>query len=324
MAIGQGQNIGSAGDPAPAVKEQTIEEFMIERNSGGRKAAQPAATAQPAETEETAPRPPVTAPEAPEKAPEKEPPKAGPEKPASELDKRLERLERLERLVLINGGVKGGAAPQAAAEPKEADKPLVAPRLEDFESNEAFEQARTEYLAEIHRREARQATRATQVEQFTAELDRKFETRLAEAVKTDATLMDAVNDPTLSISPVMTFIIKDSDVGPAIVRYLADHREEAQKIAYMHPAQAAREMGRIEARLLAALPAAEPQAGEAPAGKPAAAPAAEKPAPKVVSKAPEPVKPVGGQTGTLEMDDEKVPIEEFVRRRNEKQYGKRR
>jgi len=24
------------------------------------------------------------------------------------------------------------------------------------------------------------------------------------------------------------------------------------------------------------------------------------------------------------MDDEKVPIEEFVRRRNEKQYGKRR
>ena len=313
MAVGQGQNIGSAGDPAPAVKEQTIEEFMIERNATGRKAAQPAATAQPAETEETAPRPPA-APEASEKPAEAPKPAA---EPQSELDKRLERLERL---VLISGG-KGAAAPQPAQPPPEpADKPLVAPRLEDFESNEAFEQARTGYLAEIHRREARQATRATQVEQFTAELDRKFETRLAEAVKTDATLMDAVNDPTLSISPVMTFIIKDSDVGPAIVRYLADHREEAQKIAYMHPAQAAREMGRIEARLLAALPA--PQAGEAPAEKPA--PPAEKPAPKVVSKAPEPVKPVGGQTGTLEMDDEKVPIEEFVRRRNEKQYGKRR
>jgi len=313
MAVGQGQNIGSAGDPAPAVKEQTIEEFMIERNATGRKAAQPAATAQPAETEETAPRPPA-APEASEKPAEAPKPAA---EPQSELDKRLERLERL---VLISGG-KGAAAPQPAQPPPEpADKPLVAPRLEDFESNEAFEQARTGYLAEIHRREARQATRATQVEQFTAELDRKFETRLAEAAKTDATLMDAVNDPTLSISPVMTFIIKDSDVGPAIVRYLADHREEAQKIAYMHPAQAAREMGRIEARLLAALPA--PQAGEAPAEKPA--PPAEKPAPKVVSKAPEPVKPVGGQTGTLEMDDEKVPIEEFVRRRNEKQYGKRR
>jgi hypothetical protein len=294
-----------------------MEEFMIERNSGGRRGEQPAATARPAETEETAPRPPVTAPEAPEKAPEKEPEKAGPEKPASELDKRLERLERL---ILIRGGADG--QPTGAEQPaKREEQPLVAPRLEDFESNEAFEQARTEYLAEIHRREARQATRATQVEQFTAELDRKFETRLAEAVKTDATLMDAVNDPTLSISPVMTFIIKDSDVGPAIVRYLADHRDEAQKLAYMHPAQAAREMGRIEARLLAARP--EPQAGEAPAGKPAAPPA-EKPAPKVVSKAPEPVKPVGGQTGTLEMDDEKVPIEEFVRRRNEKQYGKRR
>ena len=316
MAVGQGQNIGSAGDPAPAVKEQTIEEFIMERNSGGRKAAQPAATTAPAEAEKPA-APPPAAPEAAEKPAEAPRPAA---EPQSELDKRLERLERL---VLISGG-KGAAAPQPAQPPPEpADKPLVAPRLEDFESNEAFEQARTEYLAEIHRREARQATRATQVEQFTAELDRKFETRLAEAVKTDATLMDAVNDPTLSISPVMTFIIKDSDVGPAIVRYLADHREEAQKIAYMHPAQAAREMGRIEARLLAARPAAEPQAGEAPAGKPAAAPA-EKPAPKVVSKAPEPVKPVGGQTGTLEMDDEKVPIEEFVRRRNEKQYGKRR
>jgi hypothetical protein len=315
MAVGQGQNIGSAGDPAPVVKEQTMEEFMIERNSGGRRGEQPAATAQSAETEETAPRPSVTAPEAPEKAPEKEPEKAGPQ-PASELDKRLERLERL---ILIRGGADGQQA-RAEQPPKQEEKSLVAPRLEDFESNEAFEQARTEYLAEIHRREARQATRATQVEQFTAELDRKFETRLAEAVKTDATLMDAVNDPTLSISPVMTFIIKDSDVGPAIVRYLADHREEAQKIAYMHPAQAAREMGRIEARLLAALPA--PQAGEAPAEKPA--PPAEKPAPKVVSKAPEPVKPVGGQTGALEMDDEKVPIEEFVRRRNEKQYRKRR
>jgi hypothetical protein len=71
----------------------------------------------------------------------------------------------------------------------------------------------------------------------------------------------------------------------------------------MNPIAAAREIGRIEA---AAEVSSRPQTRT------------------VVSQAPEPVRPVGGTKGSIDTDDERVPIDEFVRRRNEAQYGKRR
>ncbi len=101
----------------------------------------------------------------------------------------------------------------------------------------------------------------------------------------------------------MALAIKESEAAPQVLRYLSAHRDEAARISRMNPIAAAREIGRIEA--LAEVPSRPRDL-------------------RTVSQAPEPVRPVGGTKGSIETDDERVPIDEFVRRRNEAQYGKRR
>jgi hypothetical protein len=109
----------------------------------------------------------------------------------------------------------------------------------------------------------------------------------------------------------MSLAIKESDQGPALVRYLANNRKEADRIARLHPLMAAREMGRIEGAIVEAARAAK------------ATPPASPPAPVTVSQAPEPVRPVGGTKGAAPSDDDdKLSIEEVIRRRNIAQYGK--
>jgi hypothetical protein len=104
----------------------------------------------------------------------------------------------------------------------------------------------------------------------------------------------------------MAVAIKESDDGPAIVRYLANHRDEAARIARLHPVRAAREIGRIEGMIGSAKTTPEP------------------PQPRTVSQAPAPTRPVGGTKGSVEVDEDSLSIEEVIRRRNEAQYGKRR
>lgn len=85
----------------------------------------------------------------------------------------------------------------------------------------------------------------------------------------------------------------DSENGPALAYHLAKHPDEAQRLNGLAPLAAARELGRLEARL---------------SGSPAAATA------KPVSKAPAPITPVTGGRST-EPDMAKVGMDEYVQRR---------
>jgi len=149
-----------------------------------------------------------------------------------------------------------------------------------------------------------------------AETDRAFAARIRQAAAGEyPEVLDIVNDATLHVSKPMAAVIKASDAAPALLRYLAQHREEARRIYDLaptltlpdgrqvqsgNPLAAAMELGRIASRLSAG---------------------GEQPQTRRVSSAPEPVVPVGGAKGAVETDDERVPIEEFVRRRNEAQYS---
>ncbi len=148
------------------------------------------------------------------------------------------------------------------------------------------------------------------------ETDRAFSARIAEAAAGEfPEIGDIVNDVTLHVSGPMAAVIKASEEAPALLRYLAAHRDEARRIYDLaptmilpdgrqvqggNPLAAAVELGRIASRL---------SAGKG------------QPHTRRVSSAPEPVVPVGGGSGAIEADDERVPIEEFVRRRNEAQYS---
>jgi hypothetical protein len=148
------------------------------------------------------------------------------------------------------------------------------------------------------------------------ETDRMFAARIRQAGAGEyPEVLDIVNDSTLHVSNPMAAVIKASDAAPALLRYLAQHRDEARRIYDLAPTltlpdgkqvqggdplAAAMELGRIASRLSAGREQLQTRR---------------------VSSAPEPVVPVGGAKGAVETDDERVPIEEFVRRRNEAQYS---
>ena len=71
-----------------------------------------------------------------------------------------------------------------------------------------------------------------------AEIDRQFQARMAEAARTDPDILRIMNDPTLTISPPMTKAIKQSDHPEIIIRFLGEHRDEAEKISKMDPGTA--------------------------------------------------------------------------------------
>ena len=148
----------------------------------------------------------------------------------------------------------------------------------------------------------RQELEAHRARETQGEIERRYRARMAAAAGSDPELLEIENDTTLPVSLPMALAIKESEAAPQVLRYLSTHRDEALRISRMNPIAAAREIGRIEAG-----------ASNAPPQQP-----------RTISQAPEPVRPVGGTKGSIETDDERVPIDEFVRRRNEAQYGRRR
>jgi len=175
------------------------------------------------------------------------------------------------------------------------------PVLANFERSEDFEEARTRYVVEKAKWELKQELEAFRARETHAAIDRRYRGRMAAAAEGDPELLEIENDATLPVSLPMAIAIKESEAAPLILRYLAAHRDEAARIATLDPIAAAREIGRIEA----------------------AATSAPRPQTRTVSQAPAPVHPVGGTKGSMEIDDERAPIEEFIKRRNQAQYGKK-
>lgn len=212
-------------------------------------------------------------------------------------------IARSEEAAYWRGIAEGRIKPAAPVQPQSPAGVPEFPTLADFERSEDFEEARTRYVVEKAKWDLKQELEAHRARETQGEIERRYRARMAAAAGSDPELLEIENDTTLPVSLPMALAIKESEAAPSILRYLAAHRDEAARIATMNPIAAAREIGRIEA---AAEVSSRPQTRT------------------VVSQAPEPVRPVGGTKGSIDTDDERVPIDEFVRRRNEAQYGKRR
>lgn len=189
-----------------------------------------------------------------------------------------------------------GATPPAGS-PK-PDATLQPPKLDDFETFEEYEAAKDQYLIEKAKvsikADLTQQTVATQV----SRVEQAWNERLEKESKEDPTLINIINDQTLTINPHMAAIIKSSEMGVKILKHLDQNREVALHIARLHPIQAAVEMGKLEARLSAAPPPESP---------------------RKVSQAPEPIKPVNA-IGTPVVDENNLSTDEWIRRRNAEQF----
>jgi hypothetical protein len=229
-----------------------------------------------------------------------EPPKAkGVQKRIDELTRNWREAQRTnEQLLAVLQQSKQAPPPQA-----EPAKPAAPPTLEQFGYDESKYQTA---LLEFARSEAQAAAKAAIAESEKAREERTradtFQKRQEEFAKGKPDYTEKVTDPTLPISDAMAQIIRESDDGPALAYYLAENRQLAAAIAKLPPIQAARELGKIEARL------SQPEPAKA--------------APAVVSKAPPPPPKVDvADVGKIEKDPDELSVKDWLKWR-EKQVAK--
>lgn len=198
---------------------------------------------------------------------------------------------------------------EALEKPKEPEKPLERPTLEQSNYDEdAHKKALDAYYESLIDKKAAEKVEKVLSEreqkEKAAKIEQTFEERLGKLPSDQRErVMRAPADE------VMADIIKQSDIGPEIALYLEEHRAEAAEIMKLPPVQKARELGRIEARL------------EAKATTPA-----EKP--PEVSKAPPPVPKIEAADSSTPVDassaeSDKLSDAEWMRRRK-KQVAKQR
>jgi hypothetical protein len=203
---------------------------------------------------------PETVPETPE--PEDEKPKAkGVQKRIDELTRNWREAERrTEQLLEYVTRIQGDTADQ-----KQVEAAGTAPTLEQFGYDEGKYQAALMKFAETiaDRKVSQKLSEWEQRQQQTARTQ-TFKQREADFASTVDDYAERVYDPSVPISSAMAEVIADSDIGPQLAYHLAENKDAAARIAAMSPVQAARELGKIEARLTAAKDAPKPVSNAPP------------------------------------------------------------
>lgn len=172
------------------------------------------------------------------------------------------------------------------------------PRREDFQDYETYLEAKAEWKAD-------QKVRAALAERDKAESERKaresrekaereFHTRLRKASKDYDDLEEVIDSSEAPMTQAMMDAIVYSELGPQVAYYLAKHTDEAERIAQLPPVVAAREIGKLEAKIQSDPPTRTP------------------------SKAPDPVQPVGGRGASSTTPDPspKDDLKTWMKKRN--------
>jgi hypothetical protein len=129
--------------------------------------------------------------------------------------------------------------------------------VDQFESPEAYAEAMAYQKAEelIAKREA--------AKQQSAVLESYHDLEEEARTKYDDFEQVAYN-PKLPITNVMAETIQSSDVGPELAYYLGSNPKEADRISRMSPLSQAKEIGKIEAKLVSAPPVRKTTSAPAP------------------------------------------------------------
>ena len=204
------------------------------------------------------------------------------------LAKERRRLQREASLEAENRALKAQVDGQQrpAQQAEDPDKP----KPEQFKTYEEYLDKLSDWKLD-QREKAAVAQREAETAKSTQQTVQKRWTENSQKAREKHADFDHVIDQDLEISRPMLDAILDSEIGPEVAYFLGKNPAEAQRIAGLSPTAAAREIGKIEAKLA---PAAEPE---------------KKPEP---SKAPAPATPVKGgsvQTGPTDNDDMKTWLE---------------
>lgn len=173
-----------------------------------------------------------------------------------------------------------------------------APKLSDFQSYEDYTFAVNVFVADQRFDERMSQHTAQQAERAREDAHRA---RIIAAKNADPQFEAKINAAgELMLSQPMIDLVKDSDIGPKLLLYFADHPDETQRLSTLPPAQVIRQLGRLE-ESLSRSDAAKHVPGPAPS--------------PVISAATTPITPVGGSPIVSDADDEdeaNLPLKKFI------------
>lgn len=150
------------------------------------------------------------------------------------------------------------------------------PKLEDFEHHEDYIEALTDWKLEQKQKEQEVKSRESHLKNEYQKTIQSFQSKVAEFGKTHSDFQEVIEEvDDIPLSPGFREAVISSDLGPAVMYELAKNREELERINALSPLAAAKEIGKIEARLSKS---SEPQKQTK------------------TTKAPPPVKPVGSSS----------------------------
>lgn len=229
-------------------------------------------------------------------------------KPSKGVGKRIDELTRnwreAERRAERHERALFDLLQQQRAEPTKPPppEPTTHKTLADFEFDEAkyqahlFEQAEARGAAAAERKLKEYQERETNARRST-----EFAAREREFAKSTADYFEVTRSPSLNITQSMAEAVAESEEAAAVLYYLGKNPDVTDRIAALSPLAAAREIGRIEAKLLT-----EREKVKAP----------------LVSKAPPPTPKLEAVEPAVDKDPDQMPIEEW-RRMREKQLARR-
>jgi len=191
------------------------------------------------------------------------------EKPkADPVQKRIDELTRKRRDAERDAEYWRQQAMKQPDKPVEDVKPEPLKTLADFDYDESkFQSHLFEKAQQGAVESARQVLKEEQSQQNSSRKISDFRGREAEFCKDVDDYQEVVQNPRLNINQTMADVATEMDDGPEVLYYLGKNPEIADKIAQLSPLSAARELGRIEAKIQSQEKSGK-QVSEAPAPTP--------------------------------------------------------
>lgn len=204
------------------------------------------------------------------------------QKKISEKDQEVEYWKR--------EALKGKSPDKAEPETQFKAKPTDAkPKAESFETHEEYVDALTDWKLEQKEKERAAKAEQAQIKNEREKQVQSFQSKVSEFQKSHDDFDEVVAEvDDIPLSMPLQEAIVSSDIGPQVMYELAKDRDELERINRLSPIAAAREIGKIEARL----------AKESSSAKETTE--------KKITKAPPPIAPVGskGSAKTIKSPDD--------------------
>ena len=127
------------------------------------------------------------------------------------------------------------------------EAPAELPPADQFDSVDAYAEA-------LAAKKAEELLAKREMQRMQMDMQRQFLERVDEAMEKYDDYKQVVENPSLRITPVMADTIRASDVGPDVAYYLGSNPREADRIAELPPFLQAKEIGKLEAKLVASPP----------------------------------------------------------------------